>query len=275
MTCVRVIAADVGSAKGAHHVTAKSNMTCDTWVARHPYLQPIAAVRAAVDAAASQVATPATREPDWNDYADDFYAGVPLLESDRCAIEVPDPSSIVNRMIGALSSAPMPAWLRDQCAALEGEDAATQPLFRLLLWAVLARELEPVVSTFDRWRDEDRWLRNYCPTCGAPPAMAQLVGRTEGRLRLLSCGCCGTRWRYRRTGCPFCEPSDDHRLAVVAVQGEDGLRIDYCDRCQGYLKTYDGQGSEAVLLADWTSLHLDLLARERGLKRLAASLYEV
>jgi hypothetical protein len=30
-----------------------------------------------------------------------------------------------------------------------------------------------------------------------------------------------------------------------------------------------------VLLADWTSLHLDLLARERGLKRMAASLYEI
>jgi len=29
------------------------------------------------------------------------------------------------------------------------------------------------------------------------------------------------------------------------------------------------------LLADWTSLHLDLLARNRGLKRLADSLYEV
>jgi len=42
-----------------------------------------------------------------------------------------------------------------------------------------------------------------------------------------------------------------------------------------YLKTYDGEGSATVLLADWTSLHLDLLARDRGLKRMAASLYEV
>ena len=170
----------------------------------------------------------------------------------------------------------MPVWLREQCLVLQdGANAAAQPLFRLLLWAALARELVPVVEAFERWRDEERWLRNYCPTCGAVPAMAQLIGMTEGRLRLLSCGCCETRWRYRRTGCPFCEPVDDHRLAVVAVQDEGGLRIDYCERCRGYLKTYDGQGSEAVLLADWTSLHLDLLARERGLKRLAASLYEV
>jgi len=60
-----------------------------------------------------------------------------------------------------------------------------------------------------------------------------------------------------------------------SVEGEGGLRIEYCDGCLAYLKTYDGEGSEAVPLADWTSLHLDLLARERGLKRMAASLYEV
>ena len=49
---------------------------------------------------------------------------------------------------------------------------------------------------------------------------------------------------------------DEHRLAVVAIEGEGGLRIDYCETCRGYLKTYDGEGSESVLLADWTSIHL-------------------
>jgi hypothetical protein len=28
------------------------------------------------------------------------------------------------------------------------------------------------------------------------------------------------------------------------------------------------------LLSDWSSLHIDLIAHDRGLKRLAASLYE-
>jgi FdhE protein len=59
------------------------------------------------------------------------------------------------------------------------------------------------------------------------------------------------------------------------VDGEGGLRIDYCDSCKGYLKTYNAEGNEGVLLADWTSLHLDVIARDRGLKRLAASLYEL
>ena len=105
--------------------------------------------------------------------------------------------------------------------------------------------------------------------------MAQLVGIDEGRLRNLSCGHCGTLWRYRRTGCPFCENADEHRLTVVAIEGEGGLRIDYCEACGGYVKTYAGEGKECVLLADWTSAHLDVMARDRGMKRLAASLYEL
>jgi FdhE protein len=146
-------------------------------------------------------------------------------------------------------------------------------LLRYLAWTAMARFLRPVVIAFDGWRDEDRWLRRYCPTCGSLPAMAQLVGADPGRKRLLSCGCCGTRWQFKRTGCPFCE-SDAQRLASLTIEGERGLRIDHCESCGGYLKTYDGQGSESLLLSDWSSLHLDLIAHDRGLKRLASSLYE-
>ena len=117
----------------------------------------------------------------------------------------------------------------------------------------MAWYLQQLVPTFDRWRDEERWLRNYCPMCGALPAMAQLVGNDPARLRLFSYGRCVTRWRYRRTGCPFCETVDDDRLAFLAIEGEDALRIDYCESCGGYLKTYSGEGNEGVLLADWTS----------------------
>ena len=79
---------------------------------------------------------------------------------------------------------------------------------------------------------------------------------------------------FKRTGCPFCE-THAQRLASVTIEGERGLRIDHCESCGGYLKTYDGEGNESVLLADWTSLHLDILARDRGLKRRAASLYDL
>ena len=98
---------------------------------------------------------------------------------------------------------------------LLGDETLTPPfpgLLRYLAWTAMARFLRPVVNAFDGWRDEERWLRRYCPTCGSLPAMAQLVGVDPGRMRLLSCGCCGTRWQFKRTGCPFCE-TDSQRLA--------------------------------------------------------------
>jgi FdhE protein len=105
--------------------------------------------------------------------------------------------------------------------------------------------------------------------------MAQLLGVDPARIRLLSCGCCRTRWRFPRKECPFCETSEDQQLAVLAIEGERGLRIDYCENCDGYLKTYSGMENETFFMADWTSLHLDILARDRGLRRLAVSLYEL
>jgi hypothetical protein len=60
---------------------------------------------------------------------------------------------------------------------------------------------------------------------------------------------------------------------VLAAERENGLRTDSCELGGGYLKTNAGRGHESFLPEDWTSLHLDI-ARHRGLKRLAASLYE-
>jgi FdhE protein len=156
----------------------------------------------------------------------------------------------------------------------EGFDSSSPGLLRYLAWTAASRYLAPVVGAFARWRDEDLWQRRYCPTCGSAPAMGQLVGVDPGRQRFLVCGGCGDRWRYRRTQCPFCE-NDSQRLTVLAVEGEAGLRLDSCDACRGYLKTYDGPGDAALLLADWTSLHLDVLATDRGLQRRAASLYDL
>jgi len=175
--------------------------------------------------------------------------------------------------------------LRDELAApnrvvdwLLGKDpfASRCPgLLRYTGWTALSQYLRPLMDEFAKWREEERWQRSYCPTCGSPPAMAQLVGSDPGRRRFLSCGCCGTRWRYQRTKCPFCESPEDHRISIITVEGEGGLRIDYCESCRGYLKTYDAEGNEEVMLADWTSIHLDVIARDRGLNRLAASLYEL
>jgi FdhE protein len=268
-------------------------MSPDPWLETHAYLRPLADLSAQVDRAAAGIDVLDARIPDWDDYRADFLAGVPLLPSTAAAVDLAPGGLMACALLERLASEATSGRFAEEARALAavlgdgplvarrivdfllGDETLAPPfpgLLRYLAWTAMARFLRPVVSAFDGWRDEERWGRRYCPTCGSLPAMAQLVGADPGRMRLLSCGCCGTRWQFKRTGCPFCE-ADSQRLASVTIEGESGLRIDHCESCGGYLKTYDGQGNETLLLSDWSSLHLDLIAHDRGLKRLAASLY--
>jgi FdhE protein len=265
------------------------------WLKTHPYLEPIARLRAKVDEAADAIEIGSPQIPCWDEYAGEFQEGVPLLRSLSTFIDMEPAGSLIVALVERLDLESIDIRLEDELRGLRaqlrrepdaprrvvewllGDDGLTPSspgLLRCLGWITIVRYLRPVVNAFDGWRDEDRWLRRYCPTCGSLPAMAQLVGLDPGRRRFLFCGCCNTRWRYGRTTCPFCETAS-HRLAIVALEGEGGLRIDYCESCRAYLKTYDGQGSDDLFLSDWTSLHLDLVACDRGLRRLAASLYEL
>ena len=271
-------------------------MTQDVWLARHPYLSSVAYFHAQVATAAASIPGGSAHIPNWDDYIGDYQAGIPLLRSSHVAIDFEPAEAILVSLVESLASKPLPEKLVAECRVLDAQlrdemnaprravawlldnevfEPAHPGLTRYLGWTALARYLRPLVDAFSSWREEERWLCGYCPTCGSPPAMAQLVGFDPGRLRLLSCGCCSTRWRYLRIGCPFCENGDDHRLSALAIEGEKYLRIDYCQSCRAYLKTYNGEGSEPLFLADWTSLHLDIIARDRGLKRLANSLYEL
>jgi FdhE protein len=271
-------------------------VSLEDWLSSHPYLQPVAALHAHVEGIAAEVCTSVIPAFRWDSYLDDFLAGVPLLENPTAAIDFIPADKMLRSLVQKLAYSTLNDKLSEQvrtlqeelraspensvgiiAALLSGAPAGTScpGLLRYLGWTVLSRYLYPVVSAFETWSEKERWLRPYCPTCGSLPAMAHLVGADPARTRFLSCGCCGTRWQYRRIGCPFCENRDDHRLAVLMVEREAHLRIDYCQSCNGYLKTYCGQGNESILLADWTSIHLDLVAGERGLSRLAASLYEV
>jgi FdhE protein len=272
-----------------------SPLTRDAWVDAHAYLRPVGELCARIERAADRLGVEAPRVPAWDDYANDYREGVPLLRSADAGVELEPLGRAMRALLESVASDPTDEDMADEASDLaetlrarsDGSrvvaewllgdatfDPASPGLLRFLGWTAGLRCLAPLVQAFGFWRDEEKWHRKYCPTCGSAPAMGQLVGVDPGRQRFLCCGGCGDRWRYRRTQCPFCE-NDTQKLSIVGVEGEAGLRLDWCEQCKGYLKTYDGQGNEAILLADWTSLHLDLLARDKGLKRMAASLYEL
>lgn len=271
-------------------------MTHDVWLQKHPYLRPVAEFHRAIEVTLTSASLPPASIPSWDDYVSDFHLGIPLLKSQNVSVAF---EPIVTPMIAVtqtLLSKSLPGKLKEEIwglysdlqnqadgtgrvlNSLFGEHSFTPRnpgLFHHLGWTVLSRCLSDLVAAFGSWREEESWLHSYCPTCGALPAMAQLISFDNGRMRLLCCGYCSTRWHYSRVQCPFCENPDDRRLGHLSLEGEAVLRIDSCEECGGYLKTYNGEGSEALFLADWTSLHLDIIARDRGLNRFADSLYRL
>ena len=267
-------------------------MNLDAWLAGHPYLAGVARWTARVESALTEIQIFAVEAPDWNAYAGDFQEGLPLLKSPSAGVDFEPAGKTAVALVGRLAAASEGlagiSELNRQLHAegnavrlvadwLLGDEALTPSspgLMRYLGWKAAARSLAALVDAYARRRGDETWMKAWCPTCGGGPAMAQLAGRESGRVRLLCCGLCGTSWRYSRTACPFCG-HDVQRLQGVAVDGEAGLRIDHCESCAGYLKTYDGTGNETLLLADWTSLHLDFAARDRGLARRAESLYDL
>ncbi len=268
------------------------------WLRTHPYLEGVAVFQTLVEEAASGAAPLAPR-PDWEAYAADLAAGVPLLCSPRAGFDVaPAAAEALVTIAAAVAAAEVPpdiaagaralheslhrderaaraaiAWLA--CGTPEKDEPGRGGLVRYLGWSALQRVLAPVIEELGRWSTADRWRRGECPTCGSAPNMGALVDVAEGRGRLLACGCCRTRWSFERVGCPFCGNSDAQRLGVLEVEQEPGLRLDVCEACKGYVKTSAGRGDLDLLLADWPTLHLDVLARERGYQRRGASLYEL
>jgi len=263
------------------------------WLATHPYLKHVAELHAAIDSVASELSVPTIAIPAFENYLPDYRAGVPLLQSDAVELDFAPAENLLIALTKKLASTPLPGNLADECrrlaASLQRDDllasdrlldknlisAPSQGLLRFFGWTVLEMYLRLVLQAFTKWRDEDLWFRAHCPTCGSPPTVAQLVTVNEGRARYLCCGCCRTRWLYHRRGCAFCGEEDDRRLGSMSFERESGIRIDYCSNCGGYLKTCSGEGATSAMLSDWSSLHLDILASDHGLKRSAASLYEI
>ncbi len=273
--------------------------TWQRWLEAHPYLEPVARVEERVEAAlAAAGPAPAPAEPDWEAYLPELEAGVPLLHSAAAALDAaPAVAAILEGLVPRLADAALPDKLRRDCHELaaewraapgarlaavrwalsggEGAAPGRAGLVRYLAWRAAAWALAPVVARFAGQRDESRWGHAHCPTCGALPVMAWLAPGDGARERKLACGRCRTRWAFERVGCPYCGGLDPSKRSILAPEGEGGLRLDVCEECRGYLKTFAGEGDPSFLLSDWTSLHLDVLARDRGFQRKGESLYEL
>jgi formate dehydrogenase accessory protein FdhE len=113
-----------------------------------------------------------------------------------------------------------------------------------------------------------------CPVCGGSPGVGVLREEGHGARRALVCGLCLTEWDYLRLVCAWCGEQRFESLPVFTADQFPHVRIEACDTCRTYLKTIDltKDGRAVPVVDDIASISLDLWARDRGYRRLRASL---
>ena len=159
-------------------------------------------------------------------------------------------------------------------AALCEQHALNEGFIRSTIWRIIAHLTPPALKEPETWApDADRpeFRENFCPVCGRRPVLAELRKYREGRTRDLICGGCGTRWLYARVGCVYCGNENLEKMHTLEPTDSDLMRLDICDVCDSYIKTYrgpaNGSDADAIYRQDWASVHLDLLAEEKGLHK--------
>ena len=146
-----------------------------------------------------------------------------------------------------------------------------EALERLIKWTIIDRLVPTELKSSAMW---DEWLKPYCPVCGRKPVWAQLRKQNEGRARYLKCGGCDTMWRWNRLGCTYCDNEDLKKMHILETESEPEMRLDVCDECRSYIKTYTQEGQENIYLKDWATLHFDILAEDKELHKVGSVVIE-
>jgi FdhE protein len=143
---------------------------------------------------------------------------------------------------------------------LEAELFAT--VLRLTLLPVLGRISEALAPL----RRGIPWEHGHCPTCGSWPLLGEFRGLEQACF--LRCGWCASEWEFSRLQCPFCGTRDHRLLGYLHVEGEEArCRAAVCEACCRRVRmvsTLAALDGPRLLVADLATLHLDLIAAERG-----------
>jgi FdhE protein len=166
-----------------------------------------------------------------------------------------EPTAIVDAVVAGNAG-----YVRAVELGLQAELAATLTRYTLFpVFTAIDAALSPL-------RDAARWGRGCCPTCGSRPLLGEFRGLDQSRY--LRCGLCSASWDAARQWCPLCDNRDYETLHFLHQEGEESrCRAALCDACRGYVKmlsTLAPLPPLSLLVADAATLHLDLVAAERG-----------
>jgi len=148
-----------------------------------------------------------------------------------------------------------------------GEFNIDAVILKFLIFESVQPSLAANVANIGNNIDLKNWLKGYCPVCGSLPQISLL--KDEG-LRFCLCSFCGFEWPSERLKCPFCENTDHNKLHYFYAEGNESYRVDLCDNCHQYIKTVDARKLDYapdLAIEDIVTIHLDILASEKGYKR--------
>lgn len=139
----------------------------------------------------------------------------------------------------------------------------------MLIQACMTPSVEKAAETLTTTKPLDSsWSHGHCPVCGSFPLISDL--REKEGFRFNTCSFCHSEYRSGRLECPFCLEKDTAKLNYYDIPEEPGFRINSCTTCQMYIKITDFRAMDRAslpLVDDLESLPLDMLAREKKLKR--------
>lgn len=266
------------------------------WTNTHPYLEGIAKVHLELEKALKHTQVEPLQFDAWERYLPEYAGGQPLLRTPEGEAIVGLVASALEPFARRVASAELPTELRESAERIasfcqspsdaqqlaetvidfkQGTGLPDPGLARLMVWLLVREAVTVVGKEFEGRRDEQQWMRSYCPTCGAEPGMSELLDMSAGKQRSMVCGLCNTRWVFHRVGCAYCGSDDQETNKILEIEGEDGLRLDCCDECKGYVKTCTAPELSELAAADWPTLHLDTIAQQQGYVSKGQSLYVV
>ncbi len=104
-----------------------------------------------------------------------------------------------------------------------------------------------------------------CPFCGSKSHFSRL--RKDDGKRLMFCDRCFTEWESLSLYCVHCGNDEPHTIKYLSVENDNAYQIYYCEKCKGYLKTYDERETGVttdLFIADIETIYLDMLAQQKG-----------
>lgn len=104
-----------------------------------------------------------------------------------------------------------------------------------------------------------------CPVCGSKSHFSRL--RTNDGRRFMFCDRCFTEWEARYLRCVHCGNDEPGTVKYISIENDDAYQLYVCEKCKGYLKTYDERHSGRstdLFIANIETIYLDMLAQEKG-----------